>query len=278
MNGGTGLYCGEQDMFCFLIDPAGWTEIDGEAFAPGFFLWNSEVGRRSLGIQTFWFQAVCQNHIVWDAVEVADFTRKHTANVHESLGEIRRIIEALVARRDERRDGFAKVIAKAMKEQLGADADDALKALLKNGISRGTAKQALAIAERQGRFTIFALVDALTRIAGEIHARRRPHGSGYQGECVARPGGLIVPIWLEALSPWLSNKPVHEIRLGRIKAAIWENETQNGTRHNVTVSRLYKDGEQWKDTQSFGRDDLPLLAKVIDRAHSWIFEESQDAA
>ena len=24
-------------------------------------------------------------------------------------------------------------------------------------------------------------------------------------------------------------KPVHEIRLGRIKAAIWENETQNGS-------------------------------------------------
>ena len=24
-NGATGLYAGEQDMFCFLIDPAGWT-------------------------------------------------------------------------------------------------------------------------------------------------------------------------------------------------------------------------------------------------------------
>ena len=168
LNGATGLYCGEQDMFCFLIDPAGWTEIEGEAFAPGFFLWNSEVGRRSLGIQTFWFQAVCRNHIVWDAVEVADFSRKHTANVHESLGDIRRIIEALVAKRDERRDGFAKVIAKAMQEKLGDDADDAFKALLKQGISRSIAKKALEIAEQQGRFTIFALVDALTRISGEI--------------------------------------------------------------------------------------------------------------
>ena len=101
-NGATGLYAGEQDLFCFLIDPAGWTEIEGEAFAPGFFLWNSEVGRRSLGIQTFWFQAVCQNHIVWDAVEVFEFTRKHTANVHESLGDIRRIIEGLVETRDNR--------------------------------------------------------------------------------------------------------------------------------------------------------------------------------
>ena len=39
-NGATGLYCGEQDMFCFLIDPLGWTEIGGQQFAPGFFVWN----------------------------------------------------------------------------------------------------------------------------------------------------------------------------------------------------------------------------------------------
>jgi len=62
-NGATGLYAGEQDMFCFLIDPAGWAEIGDQAFAPGFFLWNSEVGRRSVGISTFWFQSVCQNHV-----------------------------------------------------------------------------------------------------------------------------------------------------------------------------------------------------------------------
>ena len=41
-------------------------------------------------------------------------------------------------------------------------------------------------------------------------------------------------------------RPVHEIRLGRIKAAIWENETQNGTVFNVTLARLYRDGKQWK--------------------------------
>jgi hypothetical protein len=164
--GGTGLYAGEQDMFCFLIDPTGWTEIEGEAFAPGFFLWNSEVGKRSLGVQTFWFQAVCQNHIVWDAVEVVDYSRKHTASVHESLSEVRRIIEALVAKRDERRDGFVKVIAKAMQTKLGDDAEEVAEAVAKSGVSRSAIKQALEIAQQQGRFTIFALVDALTRVAG----------------------------------------------------------------------------------------------------------------
>ena len=44
IGGATGLYCGEQDLFAFLIDPTGWTEIGGESFAPGFFVWNSEVG------------------------------------------------------------------------------------------------------------------------------------------------------------------------------------------------------------------------------------------
>lgn len=166
--GGTGLYRGEQDMFVFLIDPLGWTEIGGEGFAPGFFLWNSEVGKRSVGVQTFWFQAVCQNHIVWDAVEVVEFSRKHTANVHESFAEIRRIIERLVARRDERRDGFARVIGKAMQATLGENADDVIKLLSQRGITRALAKEALKIAQEHGRFTVFAVVDALTRLNGRM--------------------------------------------------------------------------------------------------------------
>lgn len=168
LNGATGLYAGEQDLFCFLIDPNGWAEINGEAFAPGFFIWNSEVGKRSIGIQTFWFQAVCQNHIVWDATEVVEFTRKHTSSVHSALSDMRRIIEGLVAKRDERRDGFVTVIAKAMRTSLGDDDDEVLKTLAKHGIPRHAGKLALDIAKQQGRFTLFSLVDALTRLAGEL--------------------------------------------------------------------------------------------------------------
>jgi hypothetical protein len=73
------------------------------------------------------------------------------------------------------------------------------------------------------------------------------------------------------------NQPAHEIRLGRIRATVWANETESGTRHNVTFSRLYKDASgAWKDSTSFGRDDLPLVAKVADAAHSWIFEEQSE--
>ena len=73
-------------------------------------------------------------------------------------------------------------------------------------------------------------------------------------------------------------RPVHEVRLGRVRAAIWENQTDGGVRHNVTLTRLYKDGDQWKDSSSFGRDDLPLVAKVVDLAHRWIFEQAANGS
>ena len=69
-----------------------------------------------------------------------------------------------------------------------------------------------------------------------------------------------------------NNKPTAELRIGAVKATVWENEGGDITRHNVTFSRLYKDGEQWKTTQTFGRNDLLVLAKVADQAHTRIFE------
>ena len=71
-------------------------------------------------------------------------------------------------------------------------------------------------------------------------------------------------------------KPISEVRIGRVKAAIWPNETEGRTRHNVAFSRLYKDGDEWKSTQSFSRNDLLVLAKVADLAHSRIFELRQE--
>ncbi len=66
--------------------------------------------------------------------------------------------------------------------------------------------------------------------------------------------------------------PVHELRLGRIKGLVWQNETRNGTRFSVTIVRLYKDEEEWRETNSFDRDDLPLVAKVADQLHTFVFE------
>ena len=63
-----------------------------------------------------------------------------------------------------------------------------------------------------------------------------------------------------------------EIRIGRVKATVWKNGTEDQPRYNVTFSRLYKEGDQWKSTQSFGRNDLLVLAKVADLAHTRLFQ------
>lgn len=71
--------------------------------------------------------------------------------------------------------------------------------------------------------------------------------------------------------------PAKTLRLGRIKAAVWENEVDNKKFFNVTFARTYRD-EAWNfhDTDSFGRDDLPLVAKLADQAHTFIFERLAD--
>jgi len=168
-NGATGFYAGQQDMFAFLIDDSAWVEIGGEQFAPGFFVWNSEVGRRTLGIETFWFQHICANHIVWDAIEIVRFSRKHTAKVGDALDDVQAIIARLIRTRNQRKDAFAKSIEKAMETSLGSTAEEATKALSGHGLSAGLVKSAIeSIVTNGGKFSVFHAVDAMTRLTGRL--------------------------------------------------------------------------------------------------------------
>jgi hypothetical protein len=49
-------------------------------------------------------------------------------------------------------------------------------------------------------------------------------------------------------------RPIEEIRIGSIKAALWKNEAEGKTWFNVTLSRLYRTDEgEWKSAANFGR-------------------------
>ena len=73
-----------------------------------------------------------------------------------------------------------------------------------------------------------------------------------------------------------NQRPTATVRIGAVKAAIWQNQAGDRTRYNVTFSKSYRDAEgQWKTTHSFGRNDLLVLAKVADQAHSRIVELEQ---
>ena len=71
-------------------------------------------------------------------------------------------MKTLVAKRDARRDGFATLTRQAMQTRFGDDAGEVEKLLAKSGFSRPLAQ------ERTSRFTVFSVVDALTRMAREL--------------------------------------------------------------------------------------------------------------
>ena len=80
---------------------------------------------------------------------------------------------------------FVEVLRKAMSEQLGTDAEEVEKGLSRNGINRSLAKQALELACEQGRFTIWSLVDALTRLSAKLP------NAGDRAEADQKAAGLL---------------------------------------------------------------------------------------
>lgn len=70
-------------------------------------------------------------------------------------------------------------------------------------------------------------------------------------------------------------KPVHELRLGRIRVTIWaRNNGSGGTEHYTVISRLYKDDEgKWAQASGFWPEDLPVVNKLNERAMLWIWKQ-----
>jgi hypothetical protein len=100
--------------------------------------------------------------------------------------------------------------------------------------------------------------------------RRKPDGEG-DAATDSPPGDAAASQAVEE-----KQQPVHAVRLRNVRAAIWLNRNDGGTYYTVTFSRSYRDQEgNWHTTESFGRDDLLLLAKVADVAHTWIWDELQ---
>lgn len=73
-----------------------------------------------------------------------------------------------------------------------------------------------------------------------------------------------------------SNKPVKAFRLRGVSASVFENHSKNGERsvtfHKVSLQRTYRDGDEFKTTTSFGRDDLPVCVHLMQQAWAYILD------
>ena len=74
----------------------------------------------------------------------------------------------------------------------------------------------------------------------------------------------------------MSDKPI-TFKVGRVRAAVWANESEKGPWYSVSATRSYRRGEEWKQSDRFGQDDLLVLAKLLGMAYSWIWTQQQQA-
>ena len=81
-------------------------------------------------------------------------------------------------------------------------------------------------------------------------------------------------------------QPEKTFRMGAISASVFVNdyEVDDGkrklrrSRRSVVLQRSYKDGEEWKQTNSFGLGDLPAAIRVLELAQSHVEAQEVESA
>ena len=71
----------------------------------------------------------------------------------------------------------------------------------------------------------------------------------------------------------MSNQPAARFQIGFVTANVWANSSGDRTFYNVNVQRTYKDGGEYKQTDSLGHGDLMNAAKALERAEAWIAQQ-----
>jgi hypothetical protein len=120
----TTLYAGDRDMFVFLADEKNRImapnrrEGKSGTMARGFYVWNSEVGKCTLGLGTFLFDYVCCNRMIWGAEMFAEVRVRHTASAPiKWLDEVQPVLEAYA-------NGSAKPVEDAIAAAQSKKVDD----------------------------------------------------------------------------------------------------------------------------------------------------------
>ena len=75
-----------------------------------------------------------------------------------------------------------------------------------------------------------------------------------------------------------NNEPIKKFQAGQVTCAVWENGvTVNGHPQTIlkaTVGRRFRDKDgQWKTSQSFSRNEIPLAIYVLQKAFEAMIEK-----
>lgn len=168
----TTLYASDRDMFVFLCDEVNRVEVPGRRngksglMARGFFAWNSEVGDKTFGLGTFWFDYVCRNRIVWGAEGYQEIKIRHTASAPDRfLDEIQ---PALISYSKSSGEGIVKAIGAAKDARI-----DKVDEFLATRFGKRTVAALQAVHMLEEERPIETVWDAVTAVTA--HARGLKH-------------------------------------------------------------------------------------------------------
>jgi hypothetical protein len=74
------------------------------------------------------------------------------------------------------------------------------------------------------------------------------------------------------------NRPAHKIRGSAgsgLSLTIWKHESDKGPWYSATPSRSYKQGDEWKESNSYSQQDFLELAEMFREAHAWVKEQAR---
>lgn len=196
-DGSRGLYASEKDMFAFLVDNERriFEKDQHGGLGRGFFVWNSEVGDQSFGIDSFYYEYVCGNHRVWGAKRIAEVRIKHVGAAADRgfaalACEVKKYAESSAVEDEQQ-------IAKMKSFEIGADKQGVLDRLFNlraPGLTKGLIGQAYALAEKREDWygnprSAWGLSGAITEIARDL-----PNSDGRLS--LDRAGGKVLQLAL----------------------------------------------------------------------------------
>lgn len=195
----TTLYAGDRDMFVFLTDEENRIDIpnrrDGKSgqLARGFFVYNSEVGDRTIGIESFFFDYVCRNRIVWGATGHQTFRMRHTSGAPDRWLE--QLQPALRAYANASTEGVTDLVAAAQAKRIastegGATVSEAVNGFLLKRFSKAQVSGIVSAHMLEEGRPIETLWDAATGVTA--YAK----GIEYQNDRVEleRKGGELLAL------------------------------------------------------------------------------------
>ena len=165
----TTLFASDRDMFVFLADEENRIELPGRragrsgSFARGFFVWNSEVGKTTLGASFFLFDYVCCNRIIWGANQYTEVRIRHTKGAPDRwLDEVTPVLR-------EYSQASAKPVVQAIEDARNKHVDANLDQFLANRFGKRMVTPIKAIHETEEGRPIETLWDVT--VAATAHAR-----------------------------------------------------------------------------------------------------------